>query len=171
MNIIGRIELPNFKTPMRAYVHGYGYEVYGTTPQKAVEGGREHLLGVLRESIPNIEATESGAYTNNFDFAYAILWAEANLKIVDFFGLNLGDINTLKWPGNPELVVWGFVDGKFDSGIRGTCEDGILVIAKETMFRRSTLNLNSFVSRINGQANILGTLERSLINLVINDKK
>jgi len=137
MNIIGRIELPYFIIPIRAYVHGCGSEVYGVTQQQAVEGARDYLFQILRDSLPDIIDDEG-------DFIYAVIWGDNGDKVVDIFTFpyERDDNKNLIWPGNPEIdvVVYRNRELTMDSG---TCEDSIIVLGEESKFRRSIVNANN----------------------------
>ena len=85
---------------------------------------------------------------NNINYFNSILWAENGKRIIDFFGYH-GLKNN--WKGNPDVYSW-VIDKKenyrwHNSGISITCGEGIILLGEEEKFRRTTKNLEEYMSK------------------------
>ncbi len=139
MSFIGRINLPDHKVPVRAYVHESGFQsAYDSNPTTV----GSHLEKLLNGSL--------WYRLDPFTFVLAELWGEDKDKMIDFFGVKCTDAH---WPGNPIYSSWITKNGvlvpqsRSPSKYEVTCGDGIILVGQEEAYRRTTRDLRDFANR------------------------
>jgi hypothetical protein len=135
MTFITRFNLPNKEPPVRAYLHQAGFkELYGGDTDKA----EFYFLGILDSQHKNLD---------NFGYVLATIWGDkdSRAKIIDFFGYS-----SVSPKENPEVHAWVVRDGvTIRTGLDHsptTCGDTLIVLGREEEHRRTTKDLNDFMS-------------------------
>ncbi len=147
MRFIGQINLPEAKTPTRAYVHEAGIGAYITSGEPfhvdsitPIQNARRHLEEVLTRGL---------VVPQNLQYMIAILWGnEDKEKVVDCFGFS-GIQGFPHWPGNPEVQSWVLINGVYHHNPEIqrniTCGDGLLILGQEEGYRRHCKTLESYL--------------------------
>jgi hypothetical protein len=150
-NIITRFNLPDYRVPVRAYLHGAGFEIWGeqSVSTDPIEVAKDYLFKTL-DSL--------GRRIASFDYVLAFMWGQFDPegqdkeghRVIDCFGYSGVPKLQKDWPGNSDGEGWVMKDGlyvkKEDITLAGlTCEDCDIIKGKEGEYRRTCKNLNEFI--------------------------
>jgi|TARA_Y100000034_G_scaffold49088_1_gene60680 hypothetical protein len=142
---VARINLPNEKTPIRAYVHKAGQGEVFVDPVKAINYFKQELASGLKCSL------------EDYDFVLATIWGEESpgksyenqKRNIDIFGFGY----TENWPGNPDVSTLAVRNGicepnydpNKDFGSVLTCGDTLIMLGREEEYRRVRPTLQSYL--------------------------
>ena len=151
MNIIGRINLPEARVPLRGYLHATGVEAYTSSSPKLFIG-----YSGIREQLEIAEAHLQTIFSkglvapNKLNYIIAIFWGHerSKEKIVECFGFS-GIQGFPHWPGNPDVKTWKLIDGVYYNNTnvqrKITCGDGIIILGQEEAYRRRCKTLDEYL--------------------------
>ncbi len=141
MAFIGRINLPDLKVPVRAYVHEAGFN-------EAYKGDIEEAQAYLKDFMTDSLRWYSGKEIMKFDYLLGAIWGKKDEKIIDLFGFS--DIS--EWPGNPDVTSFVIKNGGYDtredddSFVESyTCGDTLIMLGEEEKYRRTTKSLDEYM--------------------------
>ena len=82
----------------------------------------------------------------SYPWVIGILWGKRQEHIVELFVYS--GIQTIQeWPGNPDVDYGQFHSGQFIEKPQGlTCEDGLIVLGKESYHRRNCRSLDHYLT-------------------------
>lgn len=135
----------------RAYLHvGHGLNPYILDTSEDFAGGgmdlavaraaQRHLGNVLELNLPRRDQG-FGCALNNADYTIALMWANKDSRMIDFFTYQLDREHPTS--GNAEVTPWFTSNGKL---IRGSfCDDGTMLLAQEAAYRKSCDNMNGYL--------------------------
>jgi len=135
MAFVARLNMPDGRPPVRAYLHEAGLmSAYGTNYEPLREA-EEYLKQVLIK------------YKHDFrkhDFLLAAIWGSEKVQLIDFFGFS--GINE-NWKANPDVKMWVIKNGLYLPEA-STYGDSIIVFGREEAFRRTTNNLSDYMANL-----------------------
>lgn len=127
-SVVGMENIP----PVKAYLHAYQVETYGSDPVKT---SRDYLISCLEKRSDKQQKS---------DFLLAAIWAEDGNKIIDFQGVTGIKSN---WEANPGISAWKFEDGIYLPDPEEIwCEDVSIAFGREGEYRRANKTLSEYLS-------------------------
>lgn len=140
MPFIARISAPDWKIPVRAYLHSSGIEAFDLTRERGVSKERHRPLAAAEYLGLNVlgdHAIPSNYLHNSELFKQAkyllvALYGSNNHIMAEVFGY--GDFED--WPGNPTKYRWTFEDISQITTAEDGCGDTDIVLGEEEKLRR-----------------------------------
>ncbi|GEM_PF-3783892 len=138
MGFLKRFNIRNHQPPAKCYLHD-SYLVgnrNGTSVMDIIEDGLTHFLHVL--DLP------SKTHYSGSTYLLGIVWKdtrENNFPVVDLFGYKY----FYSWLNNPEVHSWVVRDNLYTRPNNISCENGLIALGLEEAYRRTTLNLDSYL--------------------------
>jgi len=135
-DILSRLTLINDQShpPIRIYLHRIGSKNY-------FDNQNNSELDIMKKLFYD-SFTINRDLLRDADYLLAIMWGNNKKKIIDTFKFT--DIHD--WPGNPIVDSYVLSDGLYiPERTSIACGDGLLVLADEERYRRTTPNLDHYM--------------------------
>ena len=156
MPFIARISVPDWRIPVRAYLHESGIEVYEFQKPNNTEQDRVSLASVhLGENVLCYAAHPSdGKLFRPAKYLLVALFGKEGKRMAEVFGY--GDFED--WPGNPTKYRWTFRHNVYmPKEQEDGCGDTDIVLGEEEKWRRSpeVHNTDTFMLKPPDVGNVL----------------
>ena len=144
MPFIARISVPDWRIPVRAYLHESGIEVYEFHKPNNTEGERAFLAAAyLGENVlGHVACPSDGELFQPAKYLLVALFGKEDKRMAEVFGY--GDFED--WPGNPTKYRWTFRDNVYmPEEQEDGCGDTDIVLGEEEKWRRTQDDLTTFM--------------------------
>jgi len=134
MSRISYLESNSELPPFRAYIHSSAAPAFSPTAHTNLEEQvRENLLLHLGKNFNLVK---------DFDFLITAAWGDNKDKMLDIFGYSGIKEN---WLNNPGISFYVLRNGVLSQEKEITCGDTLIVLGEEEKYRRTTLDLTSYI--------------------------
>lgn len=149
MPFIARISGPDWKIPVRAYLHSSGIEAFGSNSKTDQALSAADYMGW--RVLGDCAHPPSGKLFEPAKYLLVALYGSKGEKVAEVFGY--GDYEG--WPGNPTKYRWTFRNSFYTPCDEDGCEDTDIVLCEEGKYRRRTPDLKTFMESPPNVGNVL----------------